>query len=653
MLPSFPEAFNLADYYLFDRLGEGKEGRVALRFGDHAFTYDEVARRSAAVAAFLRGAGLSRGARVLIALRDIPAFAWVFFGILRAGGVVALANPDAPPESFDYLVRYVGPQFVFAPPRLAPLFAPFAEPRLEGGLDQRVAGPVELVIVDEPATGEDPRKAAAAPRHGRELEGVIAGLLAPGGEAALEAGRAPTHRDEPAIWLFTSGSTGKPKAAVHAHRDFAFNTEVFAKRTMGLREDDVCVSVPRLFFGYATGTNLMFPFAVGASVGLFAERPTPESLLDAVARYRPTVLTQVPTMMGKILEHDEARRAAGAPGVDLSSLRFSYSAGEALPGPLLSRWRERFGSDVYDGIGSAEMFHIYASNRPGDVRVGSLGRAVEGYELRVLAEDAEGPGAPPLPPGDIGVLWVKGGSTAFGYWLDRDKSHATFFGPWCRTGDLFHTDDEGYLYYDGRADELLKVSGQFLAPAELEACLLTHEAVAEVAVIGADDAGLIKPKALVVVKTTRADLVASPEARAALRRELQDLARNQLAKHKYPRFVVFVTDLPKNDRGKLDRKTLREREARGENPSERLSPISCRMSCPSPSACSAPRPSPKPSRAPAPPSRSCPSAAPSRTGRTFLSLPMPSSAKASARARRTCCARPVARPSSPPRCLTA
>ncbi|HEU4532821.1 MAG TPA: AMP-binding protein, partial [Polyangiaceae bacterium] len=340
--PSFPEAFNLADYYLFDRVAEGRGGRVALRFGEHAFTYDEVALRASAVAGFLHNTGLARGARVLIALRDVPAFAWVFFGALRAGAVVALANPDAPPEAFDYLVRYVGPQFVFAPPRLAPAFAPFFGDPLEGGIDQR-PGPLELVLVDEPATGEDPRGRAEEREDAWELEGIVRDLLTAGGETVREQGRVRTHRDEPAIWLFTSGSTGRPKAAMHAHGDFAFNTEVFAKRTMGLHEADVCVSVPRLFFGYATGTNLMFPFAVGASVGLFAERPTPESLLDAIALYRPTVLTQVPTMMGKILEHDEARRARGEPGVDLTGLRFSYSAGEALPGPLLARWRERFG----------------------------------------------------------------------------------------------------------------------------------------------------------------------------------------------------------------------------------------------------------------------------------------------------------------------
>ncbi len=219
------------------------------------------------------------------------------------------------------------------------------------------------------------------------------------GELAEALARAPhdpelpkTHRDEPAIWLFTSGSTGEPKANIHAHRDFAFNTEVYAKRTVGYRKGDVTVSVPRLYFGYATGTNLMFPFAVGATVGLFSERPTPESLARAIAMYKPTVVTNVPTMLGKLLEHDAGLRAKGEAGLDFSSIRFSLSAGEALPGALLDRWLERFASEVYDGIGSAEMFHIYASNRPGDVKLGSLGKAVEGYELRILPEDADGAG---------------------------------------------------------------------------------------------------------------------------------------------------------------------------------------------------------------------------------------------------------------------
>jgi acyl-coenzyme A synthetase/AMP-(fatty) acid ligase len=353
---------------------------------------------------------------------------------------------------------------------------------------------------------------------------------------------------------------------MHTHRDFAFNTEVYAKRTVGYREGDVTVSVPRLFFGYATGTNLMFPFAVGATVGLFAERPTPESLSAAITRYRPTIVTNVPTMMSKLLDHDEALAAAGAPRLDFSSVRFHLSAGEALPPALLQRFTERFPADVYDGIGSAEMFHIYCSNRPGDVRPGSLGRVVDGYRIRILSSEATAPGEPELPRGETGVMWVEGDSVALGYFQDRDKSWATFSGRWCRTGDLFRMDDDGYLWFSGRADDLLKVGGVWVAPIEVEDCLLSHGAASMVAVIGADDDGLVKPKALVVLRDEARAACATDEARRALVEELKAHVRERLSKHKYPRWIAFVDDLPKNDRGKVDKKTLKEREARGENP---------------------------------------------------------------------------------------
>jgi benzoate-CoA ligase family protein len=405
-------------------------------------------------------------------------------------------------------------------------------------------------IVPDTRTGEDPEAPSGAALAGRASE------LA----ADLESVRGahdpvPLHRDEPAIWLFTSGSTGEPKANVHTHRDFAFNTEVYAKETVGYARDDTTVSVPRLFFGYATGTNLMFPFAVGATVGLFSERPTAETLARAIEAYRPTVVTNVPTMLGKLLEHDRERTLAGEPGLDLSSIRFSLSAGEALPDALLRRWTERFRSDVYDGIGSAEMFHIYASNRPGDVKPGSLGKAVTGYELRILPEDAEGPGSAPCAPDEIGVLWVKGDSVSLGYWLDRDKSWKTFHGHWCKTGDLFRMDAEGYLYFAGRADELLKVSGLWVAPVEVEDCLMKHEAVSLAACIGIEEEGLTKVKAFIVL---RADVPAG--GREALVTELQEFVKARIAKHKYPRVVEFVADVPKNDRGKIDRKALRLRE---------------------------------------------------------------------------------------------
>lgn len=535
MPKAFPEDLNLARYFLFDRLDEGLGSKAAVRFGDRSWTYERIADKTRKMNGLLGAAGVRRGERVLIVLPDVPPFAWVFFGTLARGAVVAMGNPQAPVETLRYLVSYTRATCVVTVPEVAAALRPMVEDP---------ASEVQaMFVVPDAATGDDPEK---------RIEGFSATKkvreLAPELEAAAPAEVARTHRDEPAIWLFTSGSTGEPKANVHTARDFAFNTEVYAKKTVGYRRDDVTISVPRLFFGYATGTNLMFPFAVGATTGLFSERPTPESVAKAISTYKATIVTNVPTMLGKLLEHDEQQK------LDLSSVRFSLSAGEALPEPLLRRWLDRFASDVYDGIGSAEMFHIYASNRPGDVKPGSLGKVVEGYELRVLPEEAEGAGATPCAPGEIGVLWVKGDSVSQGYWLDRDKSFRTFHGHWCRTGDLFKIDEEGYLYFAGRADDLLKVGGQWVAPLEVEECLLGHPAVAACAVIGVEEEGLVKTKAFVVVRAGRKG---TPE----LGVELQEHVRTNLAKYKYPRVVEFVDDLPKNDRGKVDKKALKARKA--------------------------------------------------------------------------------------------
>ena len=553
--PTFPEDFNLADYYLFDRLAEDVRDKPAVLFGERRQTYAEVAERTRALQGYLALAGVSREQRVLIILHDTPAFVWAFFAALHHGAVVAMGNPESPAADLAYLVEYTRAAAVVTIPRVAEAIAPVL-----------AASDVKAIVLSpEVATGGDVEADVAVPPT----------LRAVALREALERGRThrassgpprPTRRDDVAIWLFTSGSTGRSKAAVHTHRDFAFNTEVYAKRTVGYRKDDVTVSVPRLFFGYATGTNLMFPFAVGATTALFAERPTPESLVAAIERHRPTVVTNVPTMMGKLLEHDEARAAAGKPRLDLSSVRFHLSAGEALPPALLGRFTERFGADVYDGIGSAEMFHIYCSNRPGDIKPGSLGRVVEGYTIEILSSDASAPGEPELPRGETGVMWVRGDSVAMGYFQDRDKSWATFHGHWCRTGDLFRIDDEGYLWFSGRADDLLKVGGIWVAPIEVEDCLTQHPAVSLAAVMGGVESDLVKPKAFVVLRDEARARASTDEARRALAEELKEHVKSRLSKHKYPRWVAFVDDFPKNERGKEDKKTLREREAAGQNP---------------------------------------------------------------------------------------
>jgi benzoate-CoA ligase family protein len=557
---TFPDDFSLADYFLFDREREGRGTRTALRFGDRAWTYSDVCDRSRALARFLVANGLVTEQRVYVVLPDTPAFAWSIFGILAAGGVLAMGNPIAPIEDLAYVIEYVRAAVVITTPEVAAKLGP----RLAELPSVRT-----LLLSPDAPTGADPEAPVEVPD-----EVVRMGSAALSLDAAITRGRElrtplpKIRRDDPAVWLFTSGSTGRSKAAMHSHRDFAFNTEVYAKQTVGYREDDVTVSVPRLFFGYATGTNLWFPFAVGATVGLFSERPTAESISAAIETYRATVVTNVPTMLGKLLDLDDERRAKGMPALDLSTVRFHLSAGEALPEPLLRRFTERFGTggeiNFYDGIGSAEMFHIYCSNRPGDIRPGSLGRVVAGYELKILPEEAEAPGGTPLPAGEIGVLWVRGDSVAHGYFGDRDKSWKTFHGHWCRTGDLFAIDDAGYLYFSGRADDLFKVGGVFVAPREVEDCLLAHPAVSVVAVIPSEDQGLTKPKAVVEVRPDARDRIATPAGRIALADELKAHVQGRLSKHKYPRWIVFVDDLPKNDRGKVDKKALIEREKRGE-----------------------------------------------------------------------------------------
>jgi benzoate-CoA ligase family protein len=561
MSPRFPDEFNLADYFLFDRLNEGLCDKIAIRFGDMSYSYSDVASRSRSVQTALQLHGVEQEERVYIVLKDIPAFAWSFFGALSHGAVIAMGNPAAPTKDLAYVLQYSRATALITTPDVALSL----HDELQSNPHLKI-----LFLVPDAATGQDCETVSESIDN-RLLSGSlnVAWLHEALREEHPTSDAQPTtKRDDVAIWLFTSGSTGRPKAAVHTHRDFAFNTEVYAKGTVKYQRDDVTVSVPRLFFGYATGTNLMFPFAVGATAALFSERPTPEALARAINLYQPTVVTNVPTMMGKLLEYDQRDRDAGGTGIDMSMVRFNLSAGEALPPALLERFTKRFECDVYDGIGSAEMFHIYASNRPGDIKPASLGRVVDGYTIRILAQDAEGPGAPQLPPGETGVMWVKGDSVALGYHQDRDKSWSTFHGHWCRTGDLFRIDEEGYLWFSGRADNLLKVSGQWVAPLEVEQCLTSHPDVSLAAIIGAEHDGLTRLKAFIIPREQARGRVSTDSGKAELRDELRAFVKDKLTHHKAPNWVIFADDIPRNDRGKVNKKVLTQREAQGDNPWE-------------------------------------------------------------------------------------
>jgi benzoate-CoA ligase family protein len=354
-----------------------------------------------------------------------------------------------------------------------------------------------------------------------------------------------TKKDDPAVWLFTSGTTGKSKGAVHTHSHFPFNTEVYAKQFIGIQESAITISGARLFFGYATGTNLMFPFAVGASTVLFREQPTPELLFEKIARHRATVFTSVPTLINKMLQTPEENRR------DISSLRLMWSAGEALPRDLHARWDAAFGVPIIDGIGSAESFHIYISNRPGDIRPGSLGKLVPGYEAKLIDDDGR-----EVAQGDVGTLWLKGDSAALYYHSAYEKSKEHLRGGWIVSGDKFRQDAEGYWYYEGRGDDLLKSGGIYVSPHEVENCLLQHDAVRECCVVGRkDEHGLEKPLALLVLKEEF-------RASAELEAELIAFAKARLARYKAPHWIRFESDpLPRNDRDKIDRKRLKTQHA--------------------------------------------------------------------------------------------
>ena len=538
MNPEFPEHFNMADYFLYHNLEEGRENKVCLYFEDQTYTYGETARLSNRVGNALREFGIEPEDRILIVLPDCPQFVWTWFGAARVGAVITMVNPLLPAEDYKYYLDYTRARVAVVHESLLNTFN-------EAASNVRYLRAV-LVVGDH-------EHDVAFTNDSLVWSSFSGAVLT----ASEECTPADTHRDDIAIWLFTSGSTGHPKGAVHLQHDLPFNTEVFAKQTMGVNENDLTVSVPKLFFGYATGTNLLFPFAVGGATALFSERSTPEKLFEVIERYRPTILTTVPTMINAMLN------APDAASRDLSSLRFCYSAGEALPPELYERWKKNLSVEICDGIGSAEMFHIYITNRPGDVKPGSLGRIVAGYEAKIV--DAAGS---EVSPNEMGTLRIKGDSAALCYWNAHEKSKETFAGDWCTTGDQFHVDVEGYYWYHGRTDDMLKVSGIFVAPAEIENCLLQHEAVLECAVVGNDAGdGLVKPKAFVVLReegargsspTVREGSINDGSNQDELAEQLKEFVKSQLAPYKYPRWIEFVPSLPKNDRGKIDRKLLKQ-----------------------------------------------------------------------------------------------
>jgi benzoate-CoA ligase family protein len=505
-----PDRFTIAEHFLTDRVRDGDGDRIALRLPEGDLTYAEVERHASRFAhALVDAAGVRPEERVLIALPDGADYVGALFGILKVGAVVVMVNPDQP---VDRLAGILG----YARARAA------------------------VVTHDVVGAFEEAMAAAGVRLHLLVVDGEAGDHLAfdPTGTAgAFDA--VATHPDDPAIWLFSGGTTGLPKAVVQTHRSFANTTELYARRAVGYRPDDVTISVPKLYFGYATGANLFFPFSVGASAILFPEHPTPEILFDLIARHRATILVNVPSMMTKMLD------AAGDIQPDLTSLKFATSAGEALPPALYQRWRDTFDVEVLDGLGTAEMWHIFLTNLPGQVRPGTLGRAVPGFVIDV--RDADGT---PVPDGEVGSLWVAGDSRAIGYWRNLAKTREVFRGEWVVTGDLVRRDADGYVTYVGRGDDAMKVKGKWLIPAEVEGVLLEHDAVADAVVIGVENSdGLLEPVAFVVATA----------ATTGLEEELQRHCLDRLEAYKHPRRIWVTAEFPRTHLGKVDRRALRQR----------------------------------------------------------------------------------------------
>jgi len=517
---SVPRQYN-ASAILFDNLSRGHGGRIALRGPAGALSYDALCRLACRTANALVSLGLQRGERVLLLLDDTPLYPAFFFGAIRAGFVPVLINTLTPPDLLQFYLADAGARALVIEADCAAQLTP------EAARDTRL----ETVIV---ANGE------AALGHVKRVLPASAWLAG----FAETSPPADTDRDDMAFWMYSSGSTGRPKGIVHLQHDMLYTAESYAKRILKLAPDDVCYSVPKIFFAYGIGNSLTFPFAAGASSVLTAGRPEPASIFQAIRDYRPSVFFGLPTLYTSLTKAPEAAAA------DLSSLRLCISAAEILSNEVAAAWKACAGLEIVEGLGSTEMLHIYLSNTEAEKRAGSAGRRVPGYEIKILSrEDAE------VGDGEEGILWVRGGSSAPAYWNRPDKTAETMCGDWLYTGDRFVRDRDGFHYFRGRADDLVKISGQWVYPLEVELCLAEHKAVREVAVLALELADRrMTLKAFVVPAAATAD-------RDTLTLELQNYVKHTLLPYKYPRLVEYLAELPKTGTGKIDRQALMKRGA--------------------------------------------------------------------------------------------
>jgi len=513
-----PDPFNAATYFIDRHLQEGRGEKIAIEAEGARVSYRQLHEEVNRFGNGLRQLDVRVEERVFLLLLDGPEFAISFFGAIKIGAVPVPVNTLLKPADYQYILNNARARVAVVSESLYPQIGAIAREQLRY---------LKHIIV-----------VGAGPREDTLRFSELIEQNSPDLEAE------PTSKDDAAFWLYSSGSTGFPKACVHLQHDMVVCAERYAKAVLGMTENDRCFSVAKLFFAYGLGNALYFPLAVGATSILWPGPPKPQKIFEIIEHHRPTLFFSVPSNYANLLG---CERSSTLPDFDLSSIRYGISAGEALPATLFRRFKERFGVEILDAIGSTEVLHMFIANRPGAVRPGSSGQIIQGYEARIVDEYDQ-----PVKPGDIGNLLVNSDSTCSHYWNQHEKSKSTIEGHWIRTGDKYYQDADGYFWYAGRSDDMLKCSGVWVSPVEIEAVLIEHPAVQEAAVVGREDHDqLLKPAACVVLKNGTAG---TPD----LAHELQEFVVSRLPVFKRPRWVEFLDELPKTATGKLQRYKLRQ-----------------------------------------------------------------------------------------------
>jgi benzoate-CoA ligase family protein len=507
-----PREYNFAADILERNLRAGRGHKAAYVDPRGSWSFGQLADRAARFGQALRALGIRREERILLCLLDTIDWPTAFLGAIKAGVVPVPVNTLMTEDDYRFMLADSRARALVVSEAVYPKFEHIIKANADLG----------LVVVSGDNT------------HGhRGFEDLIQ-------QGKPEPYTAPTRQDDIGFWLYTSGSTGRPKGVVHAHADLRFTNDLYGTHILGLTQADVCYSAAKLFFAYGLGNALTFPLSAGATTILLPERPTAEAVAALMRRHPVTVLYGVPTFFAGFLA------SAAAPEPAEVKLRLCLSAGEPLPPHISTRWRERYGVDILDGLGSTEMLHTFLSNRAGEVRYGTTGKPVPGYDIRLVGDGGE-----VVAKGEIGELQVRGPTSAVMYWNNREQSRATFLGEWTRSGDKYFQDPDGFFVYCGRRDDMMKVAGNYVSPFEVEGALCTHPDVLEAAVVAwPDPDGLIKPKAFVVLKS-------ADKASAALARALQNHCKGKLAPYKYPRVIEFRADLPRTATGKIQRFKLR------------------------------------------------------------------------------------------------